>query len=160
MKATALLKRQHDEVTGLFDHYEQAEAEDEKQVLFEEIADSLAAHAKIEEQLFYPSAYSEQELMRQALEEHLAMKRILADLLEMSAEDEEFDAKMSVLREQVEHHVEEEEEKLFEQAEQRLGTRELERLGQEMESLFEQLMEEGPSDEIPAELGESAALER
>src|SRR3954464_5863236 len=107
MNALELLKQQHEEVKSLFERYDQAEDEDEKQILFEDIADNLAAHSSIEEQLFYPAAYQgdAQPLLREAGEEHLSIKRLLADLLVMSPEDENFDAKLKVVQEQDEHHV-------------------------------------------------------
>src|SRR5216110_299716 len=104
MNATDLLKEQHAEVKELFEQLEQAEDEDEKQALFQELADNLAAHATIEERIFYPAAYAKKtkELLTEAVEEHLAMKRLIADLLAMTPDHENFDAKIKVLQEQVE----------------------------------------------------------
>lgn len=158
MKATALLRQQHDEVKDLYVKYEQAEGDDEKQTLFEEIADSLTAHAAIEERLFYPAAYGDElaHELQEAVEGHLAMKRELADLLAMTPDDDAFDAKMKVLMAIVEHHVEEEERELLPKAEQEIGDR-LERLGGEMEQLFEDLMNDGPSDDLPLETEQAQA---
>jgi hemerythrin-like domain-containing protein len=160
MKATELLKHQHDEVRDLYRKYEQAEDDDEKLALFEDIADTLAAHAAVEERLFYPAIYGDtlgQEL-REAVEEHLAMKRELADLLTMTPDDDAFDAKMKVLIDMVEHHVDDEEREILPKAESQLGEAGLRRLGAQMERLFEELMNEGPSDDIPLETEQAAAL--
>ena len=83
--------------------------------VFDEIADDFAAHGEIEEKIFYPAVYVGElkEKLQEAVEEHLAAKRIVADLLEMEPTDEQFDPKMKVLRELIEHHVEEEEGELF-----------------------------------------------
>src|SRR3712207_7403878 len=83
--------------------------------LFARIADNLAAHATIEEKLFYPSVYvgPTADKLQEAVEEHLSAKRVMADLLDMDPLDAQFKAKMKVLQELVEHHVEEEEKDLF-----------------------------------------------
>jgi hypothetical protein len=159
MKATELLQQQHEEVKALYARYEQTDDDDEKQALFEEIADNLAAHAAIEERIFYPAAYGdelEQEL-EEAVEEHLAVKRELADLLGMTPDEEQFDAKMKVLIEMVDHHVEEEEREILPSAEAQLGDARLVQLGEEMEQLFDELMSEGPSDEIPLQTEQAAS---
>jgi hypothetical protein len=159
MKATDLLTQQHDEVKDLYARYEQADDDDEKQALFEEIADSLTAHAAIEERIFYPAVYGDelQQQLSEAVEEHLAMKRELAELLTMTPDDEAFDARMRTLIGLVEHHVEEEERDVLPRAEQQLGDR-LERLGAQMEQLFEELMNEGASDNLPLETDLAAGL--
>ena len=71
------------------------------------------------------------------------MKRILADLMDVGPEDEQFDAKMSVLKEQVEHHVEEEEKELFPKVRKSLSKKELEELGDRMQKMFEKLEAQG-----------------
>src|SRR5687768_12693556 len=114
MNAIELLESQHREVEKLFEMIEAADGE-KKMELLGELADTLAAHATIEEKIFYPRtlAARTEELLREAVEEHLSVKRVLADLLETSEGDENLDARIKVLKEQVEHHVEEEEGELF-----------------------------------------------
>jgi hypothetical protein len=160
MKATELLRQQHDEVKDLYVKYEHAEDDDEKQALFDEIADSLAAHAAIEERIFYPAIYGGDlaEHLREAVEEHLGIKREIADLLAMTPDDEAFDPKMKVLMAMVEHHAGEEERDILPRAEEQLEGR-LDRLGTQMAELFEQLMNDGASDDIPLETERAAALE-
>jgi len=160
MNAIDLLKEQHEEVRGLFEQLEEAEDDDERESLFQELADNLAAHSIIEEKIFYPAAYAQKtkELLTEAVEEHLAIKRILADLLEMLPEHDNFDAKIKVLKEQVEHHVEEEEGELFAAARKELGAETLNKLGEEMKQLFDDAMEGEPSEAVPSQTDEAAPL--
>src|SRR4051794_26180838 len=117
MNALDLLTEQHEEVSQLFKKFDKLGdgSDKERQELFLMIADRLSAHATIEELYFYPSvkAGNTEDILRESLEEHLAVKRLLADLLEMELADENFNAKMTVLQENVEHHVEEEQDELF-----------------------------------------------
>jgi hemerythrin superfamily protein len=161
VNAIELLKKQHEEAKKLFSRLEAAEDE-EKAELFEQLADALAVHATIEEKHFYPATKSArtEELLQEAVEEHLSVKRVIADLLEMSPEDAQFDAKVTVLREQVEHHVEEEEGELFPKVKKMLGEDELEDLGVVMEDTAEELEAGGaPRESVPAETGSAAPIE-
>jgi len=160
MDALTLLKQQHDEVKELFTQFEAAEDEAEQQELFDRIADDFAAHGEIEEKIFYPAVYVGplQEKLREALEEHLSAKRLIADLLEMEPGDEQFDAKMQVLQEQIEHHVQEEEGELFPLVRQNFAREELEALGEQMERMFDQLQESDPREQIPSETDQAPPL--
>jgi len=161
VNAIDLLEKQHREVEQLFKKFEKAEAEEEKQRLFEEIGDKLAIHAGIEEKHFYPAtrtARTEDEL-REAVEEHLSVKRIIADLLEMEPSNPQFEPKVLVLKEQVEHHVEEEEEELFPKVKKMLSRDELDDLGTVMEDLAQELEAGAPRESVPAETGSAAPLE-
>jgi len=161
VNAIDLLETQHKEVKALFKKIEDAKG-DEKSELFERIADDLAVHATIEEKHFYPATKAARtgELLQEAVEEHLSVKRIIADLLEMNIDDSQFDAKITVLQEQVEHHVEEEEGELFPKVKKLLSEDELEDLGVVMEDMAEELKEGGaPRAAVPAETGEAAPLE-
>jgi hemerythrin superfamily protein len=159
--ALELLKTQHEEAKALFKKIEKAEDE-EKLDLFEQLADALAVHATIEEKSFYPATKNArtEELLQEAVEEHLAVKRIIADLLEMSPDDPQFDAKVAVLKENVEHHIEEEEGELFPKVKRLLKADELEDLGVVMEDMAEDLKAAGaPREAVPAETGSAAPLE-
>jgi hemerythrin superfamily protein len=160
MNAIELLSEQHEEVDQLMTRIESAD-DDMKEQLFYELADKLAAHAKIEEKIFYPAVMAKQteEILLESVEEHLAVKRVLADLLELSPDDEQFDAKLAVMKEQIEHHAHEEEEgQLFPKVRKLLGSDELEALGGEMSALFEELMQMEPRKSVPGETGEAAPL--
>ena len=161
MNAIELLMTQHKQVKTLFKKLEKAE-NSEKRELFVELADSLAVHAAIEEEHFYPSTKSArtEELLQEAVEEHLSVKRIIADLLECEPSDPQFDAKIKVLQEQVEHHVEEEEGELFPKVKRMFSEDQLEDLGMAMEDLAEELKESGsPREQVPMETGSAAPLE-
>ncbi|BDG06263.1 hemerythrin domain-containing protein [Anaeromyxobacter oryzae] len=156
MNAIEMLKQQHREVKDLFEELEGAGegAKKTKERLFKQIADAMAIHAQIEEKLFYPESKAEntEELLREAVEEHLSVKRVIADLLETGPEDEQFDARCTVLKEQIEHHVGEEEQQLFPKVQKNCSKDELEDLGSRMEQMAEQLEEEGDaSASIPGE---------
>ena len=159
MNAIELLETQHKEVKALFKKCEKATGEAKRQ-LFEKIADDLAVHAAIEEKHFYPATKSArtEDLLHEAVEEHLSVKRIIADLLDMDPSEAQFDAKIQVLNEQVEHHVKEEED-LFPKVKKLLSADELEDLGTVMEDAAEELKSGGsPRDAVPAETGEAAPV--
>ena len=160
MNAIKLLTTQHREVEALFKKYKGSDDNSEKLDIFTELADKLAAHSTIEEKIFYPAVYvgKLEDLLREAVEEHLAAKRLIADLLKLSPSNEEFDAKVKVLQEQIDHHVEEEEEKLFPKVQKTLKAPELEELGREMERMFDTLMEHDPRKDVPQETDEAAPL--
>ena len=164
VNAIKLLEQQHREVEQLFKQFEALEDDDSdgRSRIFIQLADALAAHATIEEKIFYPSVFATQteEVLREAVEEHLGVKRVIADLLDMEADDEQFDAKVSTLRDLVEHHVGEEETVAFPKVLKLFEAESLEVLGVEMENLLAELMAEGdPRNEIPNELSEAAPLQ-
>jgi len=161
MDALKLLESQHDEVDALVADIEDASSPTQKADLFVKLADNLAAHAKIEETLFYPAVIAKQteDILLESVEEHLSIKRVLADLLELDPDDDEFDAKLSVMKEQLEHHAHEEEEgELFPKVKKLLDAEEREALGQEMLARFEELMGEAPRTSVPAEIDKAARL--
>lgn len=161
MDALTLLKEQHDEVDELISSIEKARKSERKEALFAQLADRLAAHATMEEKLFYPAVKAKQteELVLESAEEHLAIKRVLADMLELDVEDEHFDAKLSVMKEQIEHHAREEEEKqLFPKVRQLLSKEERDELGNQMESMFAELLERNPRNNVPGETEHAATV--
>jgi hemerythrin superfamily protein len=163
VNAIDLLEQQHREVEELFEELEGAgeRAKKTKGRLCQEIANALAVHAEIEEKLFYPESKQEntEEILRESVEEHLAMKRLLSDIIEGDVEDDQFDARMSVLKEQVEHHVEEEEKELFPKVRKALSREELEDLGTRMQTMAEELEAEGGASKlIPGETDSPAQI--
>jgi hemerythrin superfamily protein len=162
MNAIELLEDQHAEVKKLFKKYEGLKegADAERQEIFEKIADRLSAHATIEELYFYPSvkAARTEDKLYEAVEEHLAAKRIIADLLQMSPDSEYFDAKMKVLQESIDHHVEEEEEDLFPKVRKLLNEEQLLVLGIQMKEEFDELMEAEPRYETPMQTDAAAPI--
>jgi hemerythrin-like domain-containing protein len=160
MSAIDMLEAQHREVEELFEKFEDAKG-NAKRDLFEQIANKLAVHAAIEEKHFYPALKSEEteDQLLEAAEEHLQVKRLIADLLALEPSDETFDAKMKVLKEEVEHHVEEEETELFAAAEDLLDDDMLDALEQEMTATQEELLATGqPARMVPKETERAAPI--
>jgi hemerythrin superfamily protein len=155
MNAIELLEAQHREIRRLLSRLEVAIKPDAKQKLFIAVADKLAIHAAIEERRFYPAVKGQQidGVLLEALEEHLRIKRVLAAMLASEISDDSFDAKIKVLKEQVEHHVGEEEGCLFPEVEKLLAKDELEALGQAMSATASELRDTGkPRKAIPSEI--------
>jgi hemerythrin superfamily protein len=161
MSAIDLLESQHREVEKLFTQLEKAKDAKKRTQLFEEVADKLAIHAAIEEHHFYPAVKAKrtEDILLESLEEHLGIKRVLADLLKTDADDDTFDAKIKVLQEQVEHHVGEEESDLFPKVKKLLSAAELDTLEQQMVAEQEELEDAGDARaSIPGETAEPAPL--
>ena len=139
MKATDLLKKQHRQVEKLFKQAEKAQSRQRRQ-LMDQIVEQLKLHTKIEEEIFYPAVRElgtskAEEMIDEAFEEHHVVDLVLAELPTVDPEDERFEAKMTVLSELVQHHVEEEEGELFPMAEKKLGAERIKELGQQMEQM-------------------------
>jgi hemerythrin superfamily protein len=161
MNAIELLKRQHREVEALFRQLEKARSAGPRRKIFEGVADALAIHATIEERHFYPSVRTKatQEILLESLEEHLAIKRVLADLLETDVSDRTFEAKIKVLEDEVEHHVEEEEGDLFPKVARVFDEDDLELIGAAMEQTQQELLANGsPREAVPSETERAATL--
>ncbi len=136
MNAFQLLKNDHQIVSGLFDQIESASGQSKTQ-LFTRLKSELDVHALIEEKVFYPALENKKEsreITLEAYEEHKVVKDLLAELANGPGADHEWDAKLKVLRENVDHHVEEEEGELFDKAGDVLSDEDLDRLGDEMEA--------------------------
>jgi hemerythrin superfamily protein len=160
VNAIELLEGQHREVEELFQQLEDTEDGDEVEQIFIQLADKLAVHAKIEETHFYPAvkAARTEDILLEALEEHLAVKRVLADLLKMDSSDEQFDPKCKVLQELIEHHVEEEESDLFPKVKKILSEDQLIAVAQEMMALQAELENHDPRLQVPNEIAEAPSI--
>ena len=118
-------------------------------------------HAAIEERHFYPGVKKRQteDLLLESVEEHLEIKRVIADLLHTEPQDDTFDAKVKVLQEDVEHHVEEEEKELFPKVERLIDEEELEAIGAAMEETAKELESAGdPRLAVPGETAAAAPV--
>ena len=119
MDAITLLRNDHKTVEALFKRFEKAgdSAYVEKREIVDRIIEELSIHAAIEEQIFYPAARSQvpatEDLTLESLEEHHIVKWVLSELTGLDPRAERFDAKVTVLIENVRHHVEEEQTDLF-----------------------------------------------
>ena len=149
MDATKVLKQQHDEVRDLFHRYEKLDDHDwqQKQELFREVKKKLEIHARIEEEIFYPPLReARREEARkdaaEAYEEHHLIKTVLRDLSSIDpATRSEFDATMKVLKENVEHHADEEEDDLFRDARKVFSREQLDDYGERLELRTRELEE-------------------
>lgn len=161
MNAIKMLKKQHQEVAKMFKEFEGAKSAPARRKLFEQIADALAVHAAIEERHFYPAVKEDQteDILLESVEEHLEIKRVIADLLAMEPDDENFDAKVKVLQENVDHHVEEEQDELFPKVEKLIDAETLEAIGEAMEETQAELIAEGsPRDAVLSETDAAAPI--
>jgi hemerythrin superfamily protein len=161
MDAIEMLRGEHRAVEELFEKFESAKADGQKRKIFEEIADALAVHATIEEKHFYPAVKEKatEDMLLEAVEEHLEIKRVIADLLGMEPSDDAFEAKVKVLKEDVEHHVEEEEEELFPKVKKLFDQGQLETIAAAMEQTEGELREAGnPRDAVPSETDSAAPV--
>ncbi len=144
MDAIELLKQDHEKVSGIFEKLEPTteRAVKTREELFTQLKQELDIHAQIEEQIFYPAikdADETHDITLEAIEEHAVVKRLLSELEAESKETEEWGAKLTVLKENVEHHVEEEEGEMFPNARKVLGKERVEELGTRMEEAKKQL---------------------
>jgi hypothetical protein len=139
--AIKLLKDDHREVKTWFKQYENLEDDSEKQALADKICLALTVHTQIEEEIYYPAtreAIDDDDLLDEAEVEHASAKQLIAEIKSMKAGDRLFDAKVTVLGEYVEHHVEEEESEMF--PESRDSDLDLKALGQQLAARKQELM--------------------
>src|SRR3954452_8454403 len=128
MKATSLLESQHRKVEALFKKLQSRRSDTE--AVLEELANSLAAHMAIEQEMFYPRVKEvDEDLINESYEEHAVAELALKRLIATSPDDEAFAARATVLEELIQHHVEEEEKELFPKIEKSLEEDVLAQLG-------------------------------
>jgi hypothetical protein len=141
--AIALLKADHRKVEDLFEKFESAKGVEKKRLLAKEICTELTVHTILEEEIFYPACKGavEEDLLNEAYVEHDGAKVLIAEIESGDPKEEFYDAKVKVLSEQIEHHVEEEEKRskgLFSQA--RAAGLDMDELGARMEERKQELM--------------------
>lgn len=112
---------------------------------FTKAADELMSHVMIEEELFYPAVRMDrtEDILLESLEEHLSLKRVLEDLVDLEPGDTRFDPKLHVLEEQVRHHHKEEEKDLFPKVKKCMTKEKLEALGAKMAARQQELLQRG-----------------
>jgi hemerythrin superfamily protein len=141
--AITLLESQHREVEEMFKKYEDLtdRAKASKKKIADQVCTALTLHAQIEEEIFYPAtreaSKETEDMVDEAVVEHAAAKDLIAQILGMDPDDDLYDAKVKVLSEQIEHHVEEEEQEMFPKVRE-LGL-DLVALGQEMAMRMDEL---------------------
>ena len=138
MNAIDLLKKDHQEVQQLFSEFMSAEDDDfaRREDLFQQIDKALLAHSEAEEQILYPTMEQyAPDLVKEALNEHQAVKNVLLEMLDLEVDDEEFDKRMNTLMQDVLHHVQEEEGSggILQLAGQKLNTQQLDEMGRQIQ---------------------------
>ncbi|HVF91712.1 MAG TPA: hemerythrin domain-containing protein [Blastocatellia bacterium] len=137
MNALELLKEDHKKVSDLFAKVEATENEKQHEQLFERIKSELETHTHIEETILYPALQKHEELkdmVLEAFEEHKQVKTLIREIGALADGSERFDAKLKVMGENVEHHVEEEETEMFPKIRRLFSEVELDQIGRELEA--------------------------
>jgi hypothetical protein len=160
-RATAftMLKSDHDKVKKLFTRFEKANP-DEKQDIAKEALEELKVHAAVEEQLFYPALRQEMQdedgLMDEADEEHHVAKFLIAELEQMKGDEDHWEAKFTVLAENVRHHIKEEEGEIFSEA--KSTDIDFVALGEQMAQLKQSFLEKGVPKDSEAKMVSQSGL--
>jgi len=143
--AIKLLTEDHAKVKKLFREYEKLTKKEDregKEELAQQICKELTIHAQLEEEIFYPAAreaIKDDDLLNEALVEHSSAKDLIAEIKSMKIDDPMYDAVVTVLGEYVNHHVQEEEEKMFPKVQK--SKMDLEGIGNEIAERKEELMD-------------------
>jgi hemerythrin-like domain-containing protein len=145
MDALSLLKDDHDKVKKMLNDLDSTTERGVKtrEELFAKVKQELEIHEAIEEEIFYPALKEHpkaKELVLEAYEEHNVVDMVMAEIQGVPYDDERWGAKLTVMKENVEHHIEEEEGEMFKQARQVFEREELEKLGEQMQSRKQALM--------------------
>jgi iron-sulfur cluster repair protein YtfE (RIC family) len=156
MKATALLEKQHRKVKSIFAKLEKGRGDTDE--LLTELANDLAAHMTIEQEIFYPAIkHIDAELVLEAYEEHALAEIAIKRLLDADPEGESFKACVVAAKELLEHHIDEEEEELFPRVEKKLGDAKLTMLGKAMQERFDEVVEAGFEASVPRGFARTSA---
>lgn len=161
MDAIKLLIDQHRKLEAQMKAAVDARQPDARTAALAQVGDHLTKHITSEEEVFYPAVKAKrtEDVLLESLEEHLSLKRLLADLLTLDPAAETWEPKFKVLKEQTEHHHKEEEENLFPKVRKDWDPSELEALGQQMLALQQKLQRAGdPRDAVIEQTDEAAPL--
>ncbi|WP_176736342.1 hemerythrin domain-containing protein [Oligoflexus tunisiensis] len=142
--AIELLQDQHREVEDLFDELENtgSRALKTRLQLVQKLAIAIEAHSQIEEKIFYPAGREvDEDMTLEAYEEHSVVRHLIEKLKQTEADDEHFMARVTVLKEMIEHHVEEEEGEYFPKLSKKFGKKRLATLGVEMQEAYDDVTE-------------------
>ena len=159
LDAVDLLTRQHRTLEATMKALKASTDDAERAALLARAGDDLTVHLASEEEIFYPAVRvrSTEDILLESLEEHLSLKRLLADLIALPLSAPTFDAKFQVLKEQTEHHHKEEEEHLFPKVMMLLDADARTALGRKMEALQQRLQRQGDPREAVADQTDEAA---
>jgi hypothetical protein len=149
MDALSLLKADHDKVKKMLAEGEKTTERGEKTrtELFETLKAEMMLHERIEEEIFYPALKEHpkaKDIVLEGYEEHHVVDEIMGELEATPVTDEMWGAKFTVMKENIEHHIEEEEGDMFKQARQVFDADELAQLGERMAELKKVGQEVGP----------------
>lgn len=138
MNAFTLLKQDHQKVAGILEKIDETteRAAKGREELFTQLKNELDVHTRIEEEILYPTLEEYEEtraISLEAYEEHAVVKQLLEELSSGPKDDEQWTAKFTVLKENIEHHVEEEEGDMFKEARKVLSEAEIEKLGERLQ---------------------------
>lgn len=161
MNAIELLVEQHRTLESSLNDTLETQDPTRRAALFARAADLLTVHIASEEEVFYPAVKDRltEDVLLESLEEHLSLKRLLADLLELDPQEQTYEPKLKVLTEQSEHHHKEEEEHLFPTVRDMLDDERLQALGQDMAALQQRLRRAGePREAVSGQTDEAAPL--
>ena len=143
--ATQMIRQDHKKVEGLFKKFEQTQGSQAKRRLAENAMAELEVHAALEEEIFYPAVKKEVDdgssMVQEAIEEHQTVKQLINELKRMEEADEEFESQFSQLMQNVQHHVEEEENEMLPKVEE--SQLDLNSLGQQMAQRKQQMQNSG-----------------
>ena len=150
--ALQLLRQDHREVEELFEQFEKATGDGEKQKLADKICKELIIHSMIEEEIFYPALEGkiDEDDLKEGYVEHDAAKVLIAEIQAGEPSNEFYDTKVKVLKEEIEHHVKEEErqsDSMFAQA--RKANIDLDALGEEMAARKQELSRKFDEEGVP-----------
>jgi hemerythrin-like domain-containing protein len=156
MKVTALLEQQHRSVAAIFEQLRAGRSDPSP--LLTKLADVLAAHMAIEQNLLYPAVRDlDPDLVDASYEEHAIAELALKRLLKTDPREMTFDARVDVLANLIDDHVDQEEAQLFPAIERALGEAALEALGEQLEEAFRAALNDGFSALVPQTLARTSA---
>jgi hemerythrin-like domain-containing protein len=137
MNALMLLKNDHSALRNLLNRFDRVVNMDsvKRSELLDQIRRELYIHFKVEEQIFYPAlkALNGGHLVFQAIKEHRDIDDLLTQISRLKPNDRSFDEKLETLLEEVDQHIEDEEEEIFRFAESNCLEQQLEELGDQIE---------------------------
>jgi hypothetical protein len=144
MDALTLLKEDHDQLKKLMEELDGTTERGVKtrERLFTRIQQDLTVHEEIEEEIFYPALKEHpkaKDIVLEGYEEHNVVDMVMEEITNVPYDDETWGAKFTVMKENVEHHIEEEEGEMFKQARQVFDKDELEQLGERMQTRRDEL---------------------
>jgi hemerythrin-like domain-containing protein len=143
MKATEVLRSAHELFRKLFAEH-RGSSPDKQREIFRTLKKELEIHTRIEEELFYPAMVrlrsgGARAIVRDGLEKHQILEGLLAEIDQMDAKDQRYDERMTALRESLERHLRDEEDRIFAQALSHLSEARLEKIGSDMQARKQKL---------------------